>query len=225
LRCVLTSVRGLPIEFDEPSYAMSKREWYKQLNQALVKTMESFRYKVHPLFIPVINKSLLDKTVRNYLLQYQIVVRDRGKAVVYRLSPSPFQDKTYQSFFCTLQYPIFDRHLCNKDSCLGCRALTRSENPCDLFRADYERKKDDIQSERYEGDLEEAQAQEALRLTNARIATIVEPLIETCLNKRGGINVHSLRAALEEDCNIRIGQTRTYDIKAILCRRFPQYNK
>jgi DNA polymerase III delta prime subunit len=44
--------------FDEPSYAIEKREWYRELNQALTKTIESFRFKVHPLFIPVVNKSL-----------------------------------------------------------------------------------------------------------------------------------------------------------------------
>jgi len=224
LDAVLNTPMGVPIVFDEPSYAMSKREWYKELNQALVKTMESFRYKVHPLFIPVINKSLLDKTVRNYLLQFQVVVRDRGKAIVYRLSPSPFQDKTYQYFFCSLKYPLFDRHLCNKDSCLGCRSLTNKKKPCPLFRAQYERKKDEIQGDRYEESLEEAKSKESGKYTNSKIAGIVIPHIENFLNKRGGINIHKLRAVLEEDCNIRIGQTRTYDIKAIILRRLPQYD-
>jgi len=224
LDAVLDSPMGVPIVFDEPSYAMSKREWYKDLNQALVKTMESFRYKVHPLFIPVINKSLLDKTVRNYLLQFQIVVQDRGKAIVYRLSPSPFQDKTYQYFFCSLKYPIFDRHLCNKDSCLGCRHLNNKEKPCSLFRAQYERKKADIQGDRYEESLEEAQAKASSRFTNKKIAELAIPYIENFLNKKGGIHVSKLRAVLEVDCNIRVGSNRTYDIKEVILRRLPQYD-
>jgi hypothetical protein len=225
LEAVINTPMGVPIVFDEPSYAMSKREWYKELNQALVKTMESFRFKVHPLFIPVINKSLLDKTVRNYLLQYQVVVRDRGKAIVYRLSPSPFQDKTYQSFFCTLRYPLFDRHLCNKDSCLDCKSLTRETKPCELFRAQYERKKENIQGDRYEESLQDAQAKASSRFTNKKIADIATPHLEKFVNAKNKINVHDLRAVLEEDCNIRIGQNRTYDIRAILIRRFPQYAK
>ena len=56
-------LRGLPmgrvIVFDEPSYAMGKRDWYKQINKVLVQTIESQRFKVHPLIIPIINKSLL----------------------------------------------------------------------------------------------------------------------------------------------------------------------
>lgn len=224
LDAVLDSPMGVPIVFDEPSYAMSKREWYKDLNQALVKTMESFRYKVHPLFIPVINKSLLDKTVRNYLLQFQIVVQNRGKAIVYRLSPSPFQDKTYQYFFCSLQYPLFDRHLCNKDSCLGCKWLNKKDDPCQIFRATYERKKADIQGDRYEESLEEAQAKASSRFTNKKIAELAIPYIENFLNKKGGIHVSKLRAVLEVDCNIRVGANRTYDIKEVILRRLPQYD-
>jgi len=74
LVAIIYTKMGVPIVFDEPSYAMGKREWFKELNQALVKTIESFRFKVHPLFIPVINNSLIDKTIRSYLLQFSIPV-------------------------------------------------------------------------------------------------------------------------------------------------------
>jgi hypothetical protein len=144
---------GVPIVFDKPSYAMSKRDWYKELNKALVQTIESFRFKVHPLFIPIINKSLLDKTVRSYLLQFQIYVHDRGKATVYRLNPSQFDDKTYQYFFCNLEYPLFDRHLCNRETCLDC---SKVEEECQIFRARYERKKASIQDDRYAQQYEES---------------------------------------------------------------------
>ena len=64
LKVLMELKMGKPIVFDEPSYAMGKREWYKQVNQALVKTMESQRFMVKPLFISVININLLDKTIR-----------------------------------------------------------------------------------------------------------------------------------------------------------------
>jgi ABC-type dipeptide/oligopeptide/nickel transport system ATPase component len=44
---------GIPIVFDEPSYAMGKREWYKEINQALVKTIESQRFMVRPLIFSI----------------------------------------------------------------------------------------------------------------------------------------------------------------------------
>ncbi|MFX0208185.1 MAG: hypothetical protein ACFFDT_19530 [Candidatus Hodarchaeota archaeon] len=68
------SIFGLPIVFDEPSYAMGKREWYKEINQALVKTIESQRFLVRPLIIPIININLLDKTLRDYPVQFQVHV-------------------------------------------------------------------------------------------------------------------------------------------------------
>ena len=75
---VLKLKAGKVIVFDEPSYAMGKREWYRDLNKALVQTVESFRFKVHPLLIPIINKSLLDKTIRDYLIQFQVHVKGQG---------------------------------------------------------------------------------------------------------------------------------------------------
>lgn len=154
---------GRPIVFDEPSYAIGKRDWYKELNKALVLTMESQRFKVHPLFIPIINKSLLDKTVRSYLIQFQIVLRARGHAVVYRIEPSQASDKIYRKEICRLQYGLFDSHLCPNTSCLGCKKLN---DGCNIFRARYERKKAKIQDKRYESAKDMAQKRESLQLTD-----------------------------------------------------------
>ena len=108
---------GKAIVFDEPSYAMGKRDWFKDLQKVLVHTLESQRFLVHPLFIPIINMSLLDKTIRNYLIQFQIHVMDRGRAWVYRVEPHKHTEKVYHKFVCELIYRQFDSHLCSKDSC------------------------------------------------------------------------------------------------------------
>ena len=145
---------GKAIVFDEPSYAMGKRDWFKDLQKVLVHTLESQRFLVHPLFIPIINMSLLDKTIRNYLIQFQIHVVGRGHAYVYRLKPSQATDKVYRKFMCELFYHQFDSQLCKKDSCLGCKKMGDLENPspddCQIFRAQYERKKREIQFTRYD---------------------------------------------------------------------------
>lgn len=219
LKAVLRTRMGVPIVFDEPSYAMSKRDWYKQINQALVKTIESFRFKVHPLFIPIINKSLLDKTVRSYLLQFHIHMTDRGKGQVYRLSPSQFEDKTYQYAFCKLDFPMFDRHLCNKDTCLGCEYLFSQDQPCQIFRAQYERKKDETQEERYEQDLVEAKRKEGKRYTNAQIAEIAIPSLPEILKAPKKISIPKLKALLELDHEIVVGANRSYDIAAVINKR------
>jgi len=162
---------GRPIMFDEPSYAMGKRDWYKQINKVLVQTIESQRFKVHPLFIPIINKSLLDKTVRDHLIQFQVIVKDRGKADVFRVQASQFEEKVYYHFLCELRYPLLDK--CpffkeNRDSCLGCRKL----KVCSTFRAQYERKKATIQDRRYEQAEVEAAYMETRDMTDKQLANL-----------------------------------------------------
>ena len=223
LVAIIYTSMGVPIVFDEPSYAMGKREWFKELNQALVKTIESFRYKVHPLFIPVINNSLIDKTIRAYLLQFTILVHDRGLASVYRLSPSSFQDKTYQYFYCSLRYPLFDRHLCNKDSCLDCDCLQDEDNPCQVFRADYERKKSETQEQRYEQQLAEAEAKEYSELTVQQIVDSVMPYLDKCLNQYGRIKIPELKLVLQKELGIRVGHNKSYDIRALIEYDNPEY--
>ena len=210
---------GKVIVFDEPSYAIGKREWYRKLNQALTKTIESFRYKIHPLFLPVINKSLLDKTIRDHLIQFQVNVTARGIATVYRLRPSQFKDKTYHENLCDLHHGMLDLNECMKtggfekprSSCLGCKFI----ETCMVFRAQYERKKALIQDSRY------AQAKEQAEKTESKMLSI--PELETLAEELRGIwfidnriHVQKLRIALREAHNIQISMNKAYELKAAL---------
>jgi len=209
---------GKIIVFDEPSYAIGKREWYKELNQALTKTIESFRFKVHPLFIPVVNKSLLDKTVRDHLVQFQVNVRDRGKATVYRLKPSQFMERTYHNHFCELIYRMPDMEECRetngeeaKDSCLGCKHIMT----CQVFRAQYERKKAEIQDSRYESAKDQAEKVESRRLGISELETLAMDMKDQWLVD-DRINVQRLRIALRDTHGIQISLNRAYQLKAAL---------
>jgi hypothetical protein len=208
---VLRLKSGKIIVFDEPSFAMGKREWYKELNQALVKTVESFRFKLHPLFIPIVNKTLLDKTIRDYLIQYQVNVHGRGRATVYRLNPSQFKDKMYHEHFCDLSYRMADLDECSKDSCLGCPDIMT----CMVFRAQYERKKAEIQDSRYEQSKEQAERSESRHMGISELEALALDLKPQWLidNK---INVQRLRTALREAHSIQISLNRAYQLKATL---------
>jgi hypothetical protein len=215
---VLRLKSGKVIVFDEPSYAIGKREWYKELNQALTKTIESFRFKVHPLFIPVVNKSLLDKTVRDHLIQYQVNVYGRGKGTVYRLKPSQFMDKTYHEFFCELHYHMDDMDECQqtngeeaRESCLGCDKIME----CQVFRAQYERKKAEIQDSRYESAKEQAERVESKMLGISELETFALEVKDQWLID-GKINVQRLRIALRDARGIQVSLNRAYMIKASL---------
>jgi len=207
-------LRGLPmgrcIMFDEPSYAMGKRDWYKQINKVLVQTIESQRFKVHPLFIPIINKSLLDKTIRDHLIQFQVEMKDRGKATVFRIQASQKEEKVYYHYLCELRYPLIGK--CKKDSCLGCRTLSK----CNEFRAQYERKKRKIQNQRYEQAEMEASYLETRDMTDKQLATMIYALKNKILNDKGELSAKKIRIVFLHELSIKIGHNRSYTIKELL---------
>jgi len=222
LRCVITSKRGTPIEFDEPSYAMSKKDWYKDVVKALVKTIESFRFKGKPLFIPIINKALLEKDIRTYLLQYHVVMHDRGKGTAYKLFASQFKDKTYSYELCKIRYGLFDNNLCSKKSCLKgkgnnyCAKLNPSDKSkrCPVFRATYERKKLTTQEKRYEIALEESERQEYSKLSldeiQAKALDYFDRFYDVDKNR---IDVDLMGIVLKREHKIVLGHNRLYRLK------------
>lgn len=209
---------GKGIVFDEPSYAMGKRDWYKDLNKALVQTVESQRFKVHPLFIPIINKALLDKSIRNYLLQYQVHVIDRGRALVYRIKASQSSEKIYRYGMCNLEYEMLDTDRCTRDSCLDCKKIL----DCSLFRAQYERKKALIQESRYGQALDMAKVKESTLLTDEQIENQVLPLSDQFTNSEGKIDIDLLRIVASRQLSMKIGHNKAYRIAKMLRYDYPK---
>ena len=208
---------GRPVMFDEPSYAMSKRNWYKEINKALVFTIESVRFKVHPLGIPIINMNLLDKTLRTYLIQYMIQMIDRGKARVYRLFSKQHEEGYYRYHLCDLIYGLQDREECNRDTCLDCGKIDK----CEVFRAQYERKKRDIQDKRYADSLQQFTEKESKELRDKDIEQLLLTVIPRIQNKKGEPDPTQIRIVLEDDWNITIGRNRSYKIAKGLEIRYP----
>ena len=162
MQLMLKLREGQIIVLDEPEYVAGHRDWYKEQNKALVATMRSGRFKVHPVFIPLINKSLLDKVVRQHLLQYMVWLEDRGEGTVYKLSPSHFTDETYTKFLCRIRFEMLDVNECEKMWCYSCKSF--KDNSCRLLRAQYEHKREEIQNLRYEQDLDKSQKEEGRKL-------------------------------------------------------------
>lgn len=225
MRLTISLDMGKIMVFDEPSYAMGKRDWFKEVNKALVLTVESKRFKIHPLLIPVINKALLDKTIRSFLIQFQIEMRDRGRAVVYRIQPAQHSDKIYRSTFCHIEYRMLDWDFCQRDSCLGCGELTpadpkQPDKCCQLFRARYERKKAALQEQRYAQAAESAGHAESKELTNDQIILEILPFKQE-FAPEGKIDTDLLRIVAKDKCRIMVGHSRAYSLKKLLQYRFP----
>lgn len=188
-------------------------------------TIESKRFKRHPLFVPIINKSLLDKTIRSHLIQFQVLVKDRGRASVYRIRASQFEEKVYHKWFCDLEYGLFDRDLCNHDSCLDCSKLTQ-RNPdgsyvCNIFRATYERKKAAIQDARYIQARDLSDKVEARQMTMGQIERLSMTIKEMFI-KKGKIDVNKMRIALVDEYGIRLSNSKGYELRAMLLAHYPE---
>lgn len=216
MKAILHLKMGKGVVFDEPSYAMGKRDWFKEVNKVLVQTIESQRFLVHPLYIPIINQALLDKTIRSYLVQYRIHVVGRGHAFVYRLQASQHQEKVYHTQICELIYRMFDKEQCSLMSCLGCEKLLHPEHPCMIFRAQYERKKASIQMDRYEEARDSAAQKEAKEITNDQLVKMLIEYVEELRGRRGNIDTFLIMKILKERKGIKITQYKGYQLKRLL---------
>ncbi len=200
---------GKRIVFDEPSYALGKRDWFKELQKVLVHTLESQRFLVHPVFILIVNLALLDKTIKAYLVSHVAHAVGRGHAVVYKVIPSQRTGKVYWYMKGELYYHMFDSKLCSRSSCLGCKKL----DDCQVFRAQYERKKRSIQLERYEQGKEESLKRESEDFTEKQLEDILEPVMDSLLTAKGLLNVSAMRMHLREQHGISISSWKAYNIK------------
>jgi len=218
MKLVMKLKMGKIIIFDEPSYSLSKREWFKEANQILCKTIESMRFKIHPLFLCIINKSLLDKSIRDHLIQYQVNVIDRGRAQVYTLSPSQFQDKMFHGTFCEIHTGLLDKDECARtrggkwlSSCLGCKQI----DTCMVFRAQYERKKAAVQEDRYEEAHERAQKVESKQKSIKELERLALTVKDSWLVD-DRVHVNKLRTALADIYGIPVSKDRAYRLRTAL---------
>jgi hypothetical protein len=149
---------GYFLLMDECEYLLSNRDWFKELNKVLVSTLRSGRFKVHPLILPTISKSLIDIVIRKYLVQFYIWVTRRGQAEIYRVKPSRFDDSAWDKPMCKLYFERLDVNKCNEVTnpvyhtwCLSCPKY--DDKSCNLLRCQYERRRYEIQTLRYEGEI------------------------------------------------------------------------
>ena len=119
------------IVLEEPTFHLAARTWFKDWQRIIVQTIESTRFQNNPLLIPVVNRNLLDKIVREYYVNYVIVMFERGRGRVYRTKHSQWEDKmtrrTATDIYITK--PGIELARCGRITCLGCKNLST----CDRY--------------------------------------------------------------------------------------------
>jgi hypothetical protein len=220
--------KNVPIVFDEPQDALYNRDWQKDINKALVKTMTSQRFRLRPVIIPIINQNLLDINIRKYLLQFHVVMLRRGEGLAYRLTSSQVEDKLYRERICKIQYGMMDVNRCHKDSCLSCKTLTRKtpegEYECTIWRAIYERKKIDEVNKRDAKSVEDQRLKNVKKLTKKDLIAgttkaDVQKMTEI-INGKTRINLSLLGDHFDETFGVTLGENKLRGIRTSLEQKY-----
>lgn len=222
--------KNVPITFDEPQDALYNRDWQKDINKALVKTMTSQRFRLRPVIIPIINQNLLDINIRKYLLQFHVIMIRRGEGLAYRLTSSQTEDKLYRERICKLQYGMMDSNRCKKDSCLSCKTLNKKiptgEYECQIWRATYERKKGEEVNKRDKKSIEDQRNRESAKLSDKEVIIGIIPDIHKMLVQKGDkmvIDPTLVTERAEEVLGVTLGINRAMRLRRQLELKFPIY--
>lgn len=126
---------------EEPTYIAAARGWQSKWQQAVVRTIESSRFDNNPLIVPVVNRNLLDKILREHYINYYAQMWDeRGFGRVYRYKQNQWDSTGIRNTVTDLAIyqPGVDLATCGRKTCLGCPEL----EGCNKFIwAAYERKR------------------------------------------------------------------------------------
>lgn len=205
------------IVLEEPTFHLAARTWYDQWQRIIVQTIESTRFQNNPLFIPVVNRNLIDKTIREYYINYVIVMFRRGVGRVYATKHSQWKDYITKKTVCDLYLPTpgFLLYQCGRETCLECVALPVCNK--NIFPL-YERKRAEaIKYYQAEG------AKELKRLEEKKHKTSFAEIVQTAAKER--MNFLSLdgKDYLVADLMAKFdcGHNKALDIRSYLLKHYP----
>lgn len=182
--------KGQYVMIDEPAIAgvLGKRTWYTEMQQAIIDVLETFRFQNLTVMLCCINTNLLDAIVRNYLIHYRVIMKDRGYGQVYSVDPSQF-DSTIRTPF---EGEIY------------------LELPSDTLLRAYEDKRRQIQKSRYLKSLNEMEQQEVARETFSQTLARAKERRQELKDSEGKYSVAKIRELLG------VGKNKAYDILKLL---------
>ena len=150
--------RDQVVALDEGHFGVGARSWQKADQQDLTNYIAAIRSKGFILMIIALHTEMVDKLLRNFVVNYEFYVTKRGEAIIYRKFFPAHATKPYKKRLGKMQLLMPDEELCNGNSCLRCVELHKSpEHRCETMRAIYERRKEEFLNEQGEKKEEESQ--------------------------------------------------------------------
>lgn len=136
--------RGQVVLPDESHFGIGARKWMKTDQQELTDYVAAIRSKGYVLILVVLHTEMIDKMIRDFVINYEIHVTNRGEGVVYRRWFPQFSKEVYKKRIGRVRLPLPDYELCGYPTCLGCKHLNPKDETkrCKTIRAIYERRKE-----------------------------------------------------------------------------------
>jgi len=135
--------RDQVIVLDESHFGVGARSWQNSKQQEVTNYLASIRSKGLVLIMVVLHTDMVDKLLRNFVINYEFSMIKRGTALVYRRFYPPRGHKVWSNRLGPLELLMPDEGLCNWGSCLRCDFLDKEPGKrCVSMRAVYERRKD-----------------------------------------------------------------------------------
>jgi hypothetical protein len=126
---------GQVILIDEAHFAAGSRSWSEAGQRELMNIIAAARFRGFIFIIVALDKSMLDKILREYLIGYWVKMIDRGFGIAYRTTTRGGKEWLHRFGELHLKMPSYE--LCSNPDCLKCRYLGK----CGVPRAHYEKKK------------------------------------------------------------------------------------
>jgi len=136
--------RGQVVLPDESHFGIGARGWQNRDQQDVTNYIAAIRSKGFVLILIVLHTEMIDKMVRDFVVNYEIRVTNRGEGIVYRRWFPQFGKEVFKKRIGKIRLPLPDYELCKYPTCLGCKHLDPKDESkrCMTIRAVYERRKD-----------------------------------------------------------------------------------
>jgi len=188
--------RDQVIGMDEAHFGIGARSWQNADQQELTNYIAAIRSKGYVLMIIALHTEMVDKIVRNFVLNYEFYVTKRGEGIIYRRFFPQHATKPYRKRLGKMRLMLPDEELCNYGSCLRCNWLNQTPDlRCETIRAVYERRKEEFLSKQAEKKEEEKTKKGVLL---PQVVIELEPLASDLPTRGKGKNTHVNQSRLKD---------------------------
>jgi len=196
--------RDQVIVLDESHFGVGARSWQNSDQQELTNYIAAIRSKGFILIIVVLHTEMIDKLIRNFVVNYEFYLAKRGEAIIYRRFFPQYSKEVYKKRLGRMRLMMPDEDLCNYSSCLRCKHLKMG---CMTLRAIYERRKEEFLATR---GAEEEQATKKVSLPDI-VAQLEPHALDIPTRKEGGatrVNQRHLRDFIMDTLNLTVPERR-----------------